>query len=51
MFLQEQYTKEMKKIHGANVDPKWVPFSVVVAYAMGGGALHGWYVKISIVFG
>jgi hypothetical protein len=37
MFLHERYTEELKKIHGADVDPKSVPFNVVAVYAMSGG--------------
>jgi hypothetical protein len=50
-ILQERYTQELKKIHGPELeDPRLVPFNVDVAYAMGGGTLHGRYVKIPIVF-
>jgi hypothetical protein len=50
-ILQERYTQELKKIHGPELeDPRLVPFNVDAAYAMGGGTLHGRYVKIPIVF-
>jgi hypothetical protein len=44
MFIQERYIEGLKKIHGADVDPKSVPFNVVVVYAAGGGTPHGRYV-------
>jgi hypothetical protein len=44
MFLQERYTEELKKIHGADVDPKLVPFNVAAMYDAGGGTPHGRYV-------
>jgi hypothetical protein len=50
-ILQEQYTQELRKIHGDDVeDPRSMPFNPDVVYVVGGGTPHGRYVKISIVF-
>jgi hypothetical protein len=51
LFLLEQYTEELKEIHGTDADLKSVPFNVVVAYVAGGGTPHGRYVQFSILFG
>jgi hypothetical protein len=48
LFLLEQYTEELKEIHGTDADLKSVPFNVIVA---GGGTPHGRYVQFSILFG
>jgi hypothetical protein len=49
--MQERYTKELRKIHGPQLeDPRLVPFNIDVAYAAGGGTPHERYVKISIIF-
>jgi hypothetical protein len=50
-ILHERYTEGLKKIHGPELEVTTsVPFNVDVAYAAGGGILHGRYVKISIIF-
>jgi hypothetical protein len=50
-ILQGRCTEELRKIHMPELeDPRFVPFNIDVAYAVGGGTPHGRYVKISIVF-
>jgi hypothetical protein len=50
-MLQERYTEELRKIHGSDLeDSKSVPFNIDATYVVGGGTLHGRYVKISIIF-
>jgi hypothetical protein len=50
-ILQGCYTEELRKIHRPELeDPRSMPFNVDAAYAVGGGTLHGRYVKVSIVF-
>jgi hypothetical protein len=50
-ILQEQFTTELRKIHGPQLeDPRSVPFNIDVVFAAGGGTPHGRYVKILIVF-
>jgi hypothetical protein len=39
-ILQEQYTQELRKIHGDDVeDPRSMPFNPDVVYVVGGGTL------------
>jgi hypothetical protein len=43
--VQERYNKEIKKIHGPDVDLRSVPFDVDTSYVADGGLPHGRYVK------
>jgi hypothetical protein len=50
-IMKEQYTEELRKIHGPQLeDLRLVPFNIDATYAMGGGTPYGRYVKILIIF-
>jgi hypothetical protein len=50
-ILQEQYTQELRKIHGDDLEVlQSVPFNPDATYVAGRGTPHERYVKISIVF-
>jgi hypothetical protein len=43
--MLDRYTKEMRKTHGPDTDPRSVPFDVNTAYHVCGGLPHGMYVE------
>jgi hypothetical protein len=44
-FVQDRYTKESRKTHGHDTDPRSVPFDVNTVYQAGRGLPHGRYVE------
>jgi hypothetical protein len=49
--MHERYTKELRKIHGPELeDPRSMSYNIDTMYVAGGGTSYERYVKKSIVF-